>query len=88
MSAGTVVSAVEAVVDRRDVTHSLCLVRPPGIFPTLSPYPTHSLSPSFADVSPYMVGHHATVDKAMGFCFLNNVSIAARYAIDVLKLKV
>lgn len=25
-------------------------------------------------------GHHATVDKAQGFCFLNNVAIAAKYA--------
>ena len=25
-------------------------------------------------------GHHATVDEAMGFCLLNNIAIAARYA--------
>jgi acetoin utilization deacetylase AcuC-like enzyme len=27
-------------------------------------------------------GHHACHDKAMGFCFLNNVAIAARYALQ------
>ena len=25
-------------------------------------------------------GHHAEADRAMGFCFLNTVAIAARYA--------
>ena len=27
-------------------------------------------------------GHHAGSDQAMGFCFLNNVAIAARYALE------
>ena len=29
-------------------------------------------------------GHHATVDDAMGFCFLNNAAIAAEYALTEL----
>lgn len=27
-------------------------------------------------------GHHACRDKAMGFCFFNNVAVAAKYALD------
>ena len=28
-------------------------------------------------------GHHATPDQAMGFCFFNNIAVAAAYALDV-----
>ena len=38
------------------------------------------LANAFCAVRPH--GHHACRDKAMGFCLLNNVAIAAKYALE------
>jgi acetoin utilization deacetylase AcuC-like enzyme len=40
--------------------------------------------PAFAAIRP--PGHHATADTAMGFCLLNNVVVAARWAVGRLGL--
>lgn len=40
---------------------------------------TGEVQNAFALVRP--PGHHATVDRAMGFCLFNNIAIAARYAL-------
>ena len=37
-------------------------------------------TPAFALVRP--PGHHATADSAMGFCLINNIVVAARWALD------
>jgi len=43
------------------------------------------LENAFCSVRP--PGHHAERDKAMGFCFFNNVAVAAKYALQRHRLK-
>ncbi len=60
LSAGGVLTAVEAVMDG-EVANGFAIVRPPG--------------------------HHALPNRAMGFCFFNNVAIAAKWLIETRGLK-
>jgi acetoin utilization deacetylase AcuC-like enzyme len=60
LSAGGVLTAVEAVMDGA-VDNGFAIVRPPG--------------------------HHALPNRAMGFCFFNNVAIAAKWLMESRGLK-
>jgi acetoin utilization deacetylase AcuC-like enzyme len=46
---------------------------------------TGRVSNAFALVRP--PGHHATPTQPMGFCLLNNIAIAAHYALDTLRIE-
>ena len=60
LSAGGVLTAVEAVMDGA-IDNGFAIVRPPG--------------------------HHALPNRAMGFCFFNNVAIAAKWLMESRGLK-
>jgi acetoin utilization deacetylase AcuC-like enzyme len=51
-----------------------------GILNTIDYLMEGKIDNAFCAVRP--PGHHAEVNKALGFCFFNNVAIAARYAKD------
>lgn len=58
-------------------TYHVALLAVGGILSTIDKVMTGELDNAFCAVRP--PGHHAEVSKAMGFCYFNNVAIAARY---------
>ena len=58
-------------------TYDTALLAVGGILKTIDLVMQGELDNAFCAVRP--PGHHAEVDSAMGFCYFNNVAIAARY---------
>ncbi len=58
-------------------TYEISLLAAGGVLEAARLVMAGELNNAFCAVRP--PGHHAEVDKAMGFCYFNNVAIAARY---------
>lgn len=58
-------------------TYEVALLAVGGILKTIDEMMDGKIDNAFCAVRP--PGHHAEVDHAMGFCFFNNIAIAARY---------
>ena len=58
-------------------TYEIALLAVGGVLKAVSQVMEGKLDNAFCAVRP--PGHHAETDRAMGFCYFNNVAIAARY---------
>ena len=74
--------AGESIFDTPDnqmcpATYETALLAVGGVMETVRRVMEGELDNAFCAVRP--PGHHAEVDRAMGFCYFNNIAIAARY---------
>ena len=58
-------------------TYEIALLAVGGILRTIDEMMNGAIDNAFCAVRP--PGHHAEIDTAMGFCFFNNIAIAAKY---------
>jgi acetoin utilization deacetylase AcuC-like enzyme len=58
-------------------TYEIALLAVGGILRTIDEMMNGAIDNAFCAVRP--PGHHAEVDHAMGFCYFNNIAIAAKY---------
>jgi len=58
-------------------TYDVALLAAGGVLKAVDAVMTKEVDNAFCAIRP--PGHHAESDRAMGFCYLNNVAIAARY---------
>lgn len=79
-TAGRSATALDPDTYTSEETYETALLATGGVLEVVDAVAEGKVDNGFALVRP--PGHHAEVDRAMGFCFFNNVAVAARRLID------